>query len=224
MLSHTISTFDAALVNEVRAHYHDPEKHPAPGGKGGDTVLAELTNFLESSGGSDPLAKIYITSDPLEGLPAALLLFTVSYAPKFVYDRNFGTLVRAKPKYPVDSAPIVVGMATVLKQYHPSVTRQVSCPATSCLSCRLSLTHASTWLFARVQFLAYCGQFVRSMVDSCFMKEAKVTALPIEALNVLLMLEQFCRFAQIPRSVLTGFVPDYIYDAIDIDSAQPVGQ
>jgi len=74
------------------------------------------------------------------------------------------------------------------------------------------------------QFLAYCGQFVRSMVDSCFMKEAKVTALPIEALNVLLMLEQFCRFAQIPRSVLTGFVPDYIYDAIDIDSAQPVSQ
>jgi WASH complex subunit strumpellin len=125
LLSHTISTFDAALVNEVRAHYHDPEKHPAPGGKGGDTVLAELTNFLESSGGSDPLAKIYVTSDPLEGLSAALLLFTVTYSPKFVYDRNFGTLVRAKPKYTVDSAPMVVGMATVLKQYHPSVTRQV---------------------------------------------------------------------------------------------------
>lgn len=142
LLSHTISTFDAALVNEVRAHYHDPEKHPAPGGKGGDTVLAELTNFLESSGGSDPLAKIYITSDPLEGLSAALLLFTVTYSPKFVYDRNFGTLVRAKPKYTVDSAPMVVGMATVLKQYHPSVTRQVRCVLLA-RECRLC--HCTRW-------------------------------------------------------------------------------
>ena len=33
----------------------------------------------------------------------------------------------------------------------------------------------------------------------------------------LIVMEHFCRFAHIPRSVLTGFVPDYIYDAITTD-------
>ena len=190
LLSHTIETLDTALLNDIRAHYHDPEKNPLPGADGDKPILAELTRFVESAGGSDPLSKIYITSEPLAGLAPTLLLFVISYAPKFVYDKNFGTLMRAKDKYPVDSAPLVVGLVTILKQFHPSVSRQ---------------------------FLAYSGQYVRAMVDAAFMKEAKITGLPIEALNMLLIMEQFCRFAHIPRSVLSGFVPDYIYDAITTD-------
>jgi hypothetical protein len=48
----------------------------------------------------------------------------------------------------------------------------------------------------------------------CFTREAKIAEVPIEALNMLHVIEQFCKFAHIPRSVMQGFVPAYIFDAL----------
>jgi len=36
--------------------------------------------------------------------------------PRFAYDREFGVLVRRKATEPVDGAPLVAGLATLLKQ------------------------------------------------------------------------------------------------------------
>jgi WASH complex subunit strumpellin len=142
LLSGALETMDKSLINEIRMHYAEPETKPYPGANG-NPILTEVASYLETAGFTEPFSKIYTTSEPLEGLPALLLLFVASYAPKFQFDTQFGTLVRSKDQFPIDGAPLVAGLVTILKQFHPSYTRQ---------------------------FLSLVGQYVRAMVDAAFMK------------------------------------------------------
>ena len=48
--------------------------------------------------------------------PACLLPSPLRQIPRFAYDREFGVLVRRKATEPVDGAPLVAGLATLLKQ------------------------------------------------------------------------------------------------------------
>ncbi len=89
----------------------------------------------------DPLDKIYITSQPLEGLPVLLFLFLLTYLPKLEYDINFSALIRKKSAYPLDGIPLAVGLACLLRQYHPAVTRKL---------------------------ISYLGQFVRTSIQQAF--------------------------------------------------------
>jgi WASH complex subunit strumpellin len=77
----TLDTFNRAVTKEVRSHYRDPEGHPYPN-SATNPLMAETTALLEASGMDDPLHKIYITTNPLEGLPQLLFLFLLTYLPK----------------------------------------------------------------------------------------------------------------------------------------------
>jgi WASH complex subunit strumpellin len=79
LLFQALDTFNHGLMNDINIHYSHPEK-PYP-----DTdnpVLFETSVLLEACGLDDPLQKIYVTSQPLEGLPVLLLLFLLAYLPK----------------------------------------------------------------------------------------------------------------------------------------------
>jgi len=41
------------------------------------------------------------------------------YMPKLHWDPDFATLMRAKPSFGLDGMPLVVGLATLLKRFHP---------------------------------------------------------------------------------------------------------
>ena len=102
--------------------------------------------------------------------------------------QNFGCLVRRKNGDAIDGVPLIVGCATVLKQFHPSYTRK---------------------------FLAYLGQFVRSNIDFTLTREAnKLNDVPFEVMNTIIFIEQFCMvghcFGRVCRcsdesSILHGF-------------------
>ena len=81
ILHQSLDTFNRGLMNDVKNHYRDPEKFNYPG-KEDNSLLFETTTLLEACGMDDPLQKIYVTSDPLEGLPQLLFLFLISYLPK----------------------------------------------------------------------------------------------------------------------------------------------
>jgi hypothetical protein len=103
--------------------------------------------------------------------------------------------VRKKSKYPLDGIPLAVGLACLLKQFHPSYTRKL---------------------------ISYLGQFVRSNLQSVFMEvDTKPQEIPREVLNTLVFVEQMCHYASVPRSVVHMFVPPYIFDALRF-SAVPV--
>lgn len=112
------------------------------------------------------------------------------------YDTNFGALVRKKALYPLDGVPLAVGLACLLKQFHPSYTRKLMC---------------------------YLGQFVRSNLQQVFSPEADVKAVvqevPREILNMLVFMDQLCHYASVPRAAVHEFVPPYIFDALRFAAA-----
>jgi len=70
-----------ALINDIEAHYSRPEQHHYPG----NPILPDLSKYLESSGVDDPFTKIFITTDPPQGLPCVLLLFVLSQVCFFLH-------------------------------------------------------------------------------------------------------------------------------------------
>jgi WASH complex subunit strumpellin len=104
------------------------------------------------------------------------------------YDSNFGALVRKKSKFPIDGVPLAVGLACLLKQFHPSYTRKL---------------------------LAYLGQFIRTTLNTVFQEvDTKVVEVPKEILNTLVFMDQLCHYASVPRSAVHAFVPPYVFDSL----------
>ena len=120
----------------------------------------------------DPLAKVYITSRPLVMLPLVLALFTISQIKKLRYDGDLATLRRIEQTDEVDGYVLVVGLATILKQWHPSYLRM---------------------------YLEAISQFVRSNVHCAFAGEnvhesgsEGGVALPKDAQCMMTLMEQIC--------------------------------
>ena len=194
-LYQSLDTFNKSLVNDIKRHYTHPEKFPYPVKE--SPLLFETVSMIESCGMDDPFHKVYATSEPLEGLPVLLFIFLLTYLPKLEYDGNFGALVRTKSSFPLDGLPLVVGISCLLKQFHPSVTKQLMC---------------------------YLGQYVRTNiqlnlqdVDQKVAGDAKLTFdVPKDVLNTLLLLDQLCHYSSVPRSVVHAFIPPYIFDSITV--------
>ena len=114
------------------------------------------------------------------------------------YDPNFNSLIRKKSSYPLDGIPLVVGVAGLLKQFHPQTTRSL---------------------------LAYIGQFVRSTtyniindpsssVDHDNGKAAAAANIPYEVFNTIIFVDQLSTYGNIPRNLIHEFIPAHIFDSI----------
>ncbi|UYV65163.1 KIAA0196 [Cordylochernes scorpioides] len=138
LLASALHNFNSALLTDIEAHYADPSK-PYP--KEDSPLMYELTTYLDWTGLSEPLAKIYTTPRPMTHLSLFLFLFGISQlTTKLTFVRSLGgALVAKRPADSIDGLPFVVGVLTLLSQYHQD--------------------HKS-------HFLAYLGQYVRSNLDS----------------------------------------------------------
>lgn len=182
ILTSALSSVNDGLISCVRSHYNNPLTYVYPS----NPILPSVGEYLECAGINNPITKIYITTEPIDGIPILLFLFTLSQIQKLQWHSKYCTLV-AKEKggsSMLDGAPLVVGVITVLKQFHSNHTHS---------------------------FLQYCGQYVRTHISN-LPNASKVTALPFEVTNMLLFLEEFCRFAHISRKAVEAVVPAYIFD------------
>ena len=186
-LASALANFNRALILDVEAHYKDPSSNPYPsGGSSGDNdLLYDLTNYLESVGISDPLTKIYITAKPLPNIPLFLFLLILSQLPKLQYIKSVGCLVSKKSEsgVTVDGAALVVGVVTILKQFHSQNTEDC---------------------------LALLGSHLCKITEA--LASASVSAFPPEAFNLLVFLEQYLSFTKQPRQIVEAHVPGYILD------------
>uniref|UniRef100_A0A4X1SXK5 WASH complex subunit 5 n=1 Tax=Sus scrofa TaxID=9823 RepID=A0A4X1SXK5_PIG len=135
-LAAALENLNKALLADIEAHYQDPSL-PYP--KEDNTLLYEITAYLEAAGIHNPLNKIYITTKRLPYFPVVNFLFLIAQLPKLQYNKNLGMVCR-KAADPVDWPPLVLGLLTLLKQFHSRYTEQ---------------------------FLALIGQFIRSTVEQC---------------------------------------------------------
>ncbi|CAG2056387.1 unnamed protein product [Timema podura] len=181
-LAGTLQTMNDALLTEIQRHYKDPTK-PYP--KEENPLLYELSTYCDWAGISDPYSKIYITTNNLQFFSLLTFLFTISQVPKLLYIKNIG-LVCKKPQDPIDGVPFIVGIQTILKQFHPEV---------------------------RNQYLLYMGQFIKSHIAfSLSSSSSKPTELPNEVVNTLHFIESFVHYAALPREAVTKHIPDLILD------------
>lgn len=191
-LSCSLEALNDALLADIKIHYARPEERPYPE----NPTLPDVSQYLEHSGINNPLTKIYITNDgPLIGIPCLMFLFILDQVSRLHWDVERSTLVCTKPQknQPLDGAPLIMGVVTVLKQFHSSYTHS---------------------------FLAYLGQYVRSHISSAGGRPSGnssdsrgvAAALPAQVRSVLLFLEEFCRFSYIDRKAIDSIIPSYIFD------------
>lgn len=102
---------------ELKDHELDSEKtYP------NTELLYELNKYLEWSGIYNPYEKIYIETKFLKNCAVAIFLLTLSHLSKLVYVKNISTLIGKKPVDHIDGTSFIVGVLTVLKQFHSDVT------------------------------------------------------------------------------------------------------
>jgi len=181
ILSCTLENLNSALITDVKKHYSNPESYPYPG----NPVLPNITKYLENAGISNPITKIYITTEPLPGIPILMFLLVLSQVTKLEWNPKLCTLTNKTKGYPLDGAPFIMGVITILKQFHSS--------------------HTHT-------FLAYLGQYVRANVSAAAGAGDKAANIPNDVINVLLFLEEFCRFSYMSRKAIEALVPSYLFD------------
>ncbi|KAL8181733.1 UNVERIFIED_CONTAM: WASH complex subunit 5 [Gekko kuhli] len=178
-LAAALENLNKAILADIEAHYQDPSL-PYP--REDNTLLYEITAYLEAAGIHNPLNKIYITTKRLPYFPIVNFLFLISQLPKLQYNKNFGMACR-KPADPIDWPPLVLGLLTLLKQFHSRYTEQ---------------------------FLALIGQFVRSTMEQC--TSQKIPEMPADVVGALLFLEDYVRYTKLPRRVVEAHVPSLIFD------------
>ena len=78
-------------------------------------LLPELCKTLEGAGLHNPMAKIYVTTDPFTELPLIAAMYTLSYISKYNYDEFMSMLMpdkRVRRSTAVDICPLVVGIVS----------------------------------------------------------------------------------------------------------------
>nr|XP_014350179.1 PREDICTED: WASH complex subunit strumpellin [Latimeria chalumnae] len=178
-LAAALENFNKALLADIEAHYQDPSL-PYP--KEDNTLLYEITAYLEAAGIHNPLNKIYITTKRLPYFPMVNFLFLIAQLPKLQYNKNQGMVCR-KPTDPIDWPPLVLGLLTLLKQFHSRYTEQ---------------------------FLALIGQFIRSAMEQC--TSQKIPEMPADVVGALMFLEDYVHYTNLPRRVVEAHVPSFIFD------------
>eukprot|EP00293_Proteomonas_sulcata_P005247 CAMPEP_0184317760 /NCGR_PEP_ID=MMETSP1049-20130417/98531_1 /TAXON_ID=77928 /ORGANISM="Proteomonas sulcata, Strain CCMP704" /LENGTH=286 /DNA_ID=CAMNT_0026637271 /DNA_START=50 /DNA_END=906 /DNA_ORIENTATION=- len=181
-LSSALEVMNESVINDIRAHYAHPDRKPYPSED--KQLLPSLAPYLDCLGLSCPLLKIYITTEPLDGIACFIFLFVLSQLQQYKYDFKMGILVPKDRGYTFDSTPFVVGVVTLLKQFHSENTQK---------------------------FVAYMAQYVRCNVVITA-RESKLKEFPPDVMNILIFLRDFCKYGQCNRDVITQHLPSYLFD------------
>uniref|UniRef100_A0A8C8BGL1 WASH complex subunit 5 n=1 Tax=Otus sunia TaxID=257818 RepID=A0A8C8BGL1_9STRI len=163
-LAAALENLNKAILADIEAHYQNPSL-PYP--KEDNTLLYEITAYLEAAGIHNPLNKVRITFQ-------CLVQFHLFY---FVNMCCFGFFFGAgvvckRPADQIDWLPLVLGLLTLLKQFHSRYTEQ---------------------------FLALIGQFIRSTMEQC--TSQKIPEMPADVVGALMFLEDYIRYTKLPRKV-----------------------
>jgi len=195
MLTCTLEAMNDSLLFDVKCHYRNPAKFAYPSDD--NTVLGDLAEHLNFVGICNPMAKIYITSDPLPCLPLILFLYIISQIDKLSWNTAFNSLCYITTNQQFDATPLIVGILTILKQFHPQNTSAL---------------------------VALLCQYVRCFIhDQGEKKNEKSSAkssnkmMPKQAKNALHFLDLMCKYgAHVDRKDIAGYLPQYMFDSYDM--------
>lgn len=108
--------FCSSLLLELKYHELDSQK-PYPDAE----LLYELDKYLGWTGIYNPFEKIYVDAKPMKNCAATLFILTLSHLAKLNYVKCVSTLTGKKPIEHVDGVSFVVGVLTLLRQFHSDI-------------------------------------------------------------------------------------------------------
>ncbi len=89
----------------------------------------------------------------------------------------------------MDGFPIVTGLACILRQSHPLISRKV---------------------------IQYLGQFIKLTVQTVYTindVDSKAVSIPEEIINILIFIEQLSLELVIPKETIYEFIPPHLLDS-----------
>ena len=103
-------------------------------------LIYELTNYLEWSGFSDPLSKVYVSPYFVQHCDLIALTLVILINSKLIYIKNIQGLSCKKIADSCDGLPFIFGLLTLLKQHREEIT---------------------------IKFVANLGQYIYSQLSIC---------------------------------------------------------
>ncbi|XP_077250204.1 uncharacterized protein LOC143889756 isoform X2 [Tasmannia lanceolata] len=151
----------------------------------------ELSKQGMLCGFCSPFQTIYISEDPPTFLARCVSIMTISQFPRYVLDTHLGTLTSRRKSVVLDFSPVVIGLGTFLRQFHP------------------------TYMTLYVQ---YMGQYIRTMAETAFgtlYEPHKGSADPTtEVSKSVFWLMYFCKHMGIPKDLLDSCLPPSLFSIL----------
>ncbi|EGC36216.1 hypothetical protein DICPUDRAFT_151370 [Dictyostelium purpureum] len=189
MLFCSLDIMNKSLLKDIQSHFQRPdEKNPYPSDD--NTLLSDLSQFLDTTGINDPFTKIYITTSPLEAFPCLLFLFVLSQVTKFQYNSKLNVMQAKKQKNSYDWTPFITGCITILQQFHSLHTQK---------------------------FLAFVGQYIKCQINISLANPKETTEeYPEDVVALLRFLEDFCKYSHTSRNQINNYIPPYLFDHFNL--------
>ncbi|KAF0972785.1 hypothetical protein FDP41_009034 [Naegleria fowleri] len=164
-------------------------------------IFSELTQYLQTSGMHQPFEKVYITPqyntsstmttssgvsstyNNIQHVAVTMFLFVLYCIERFTYISSIDCLVSKKKGDILDGTPFIIGIYTILRQFHSSETHL---------------------------FLAYIGQYIRANTDQINI-EKKGASIPDNVIFMLRFVQRFCKYGNISQKVLDCHVPAFLF-------------
>ncbi|XP_047367322.1 WASH complex subunit 5 isoform X2 [Vespa velutina] len=176
-----LQTLNTAILSEIKLNNLSDERKI----KKSDEIqlLHELSLRLDWAGISDPLNKSYIKPPHVNNISFVMFLFTVSQLGKLYYCRNTASLLSKKSQDPLDAVAFAIGIQTVLRQFHISIT---------------------------CNYVKYICMYILSLVTLDSTKVGSETE--SESTASIHFLDLFVKYSGIPRSYVFHEIPNVILD------------
>lgn len=137
-------------------------------------------------GSVDPMSTVFMKTDPLEGFPSLLALFVIKYMKRVSFDTRLG-VIKGRDDESFDGWSIVAGMATSLRQFHPSYTKAT---------------------------FALLGQYVKCSAQANMNNPDRVM-ISNDVRHVVTFMRQLRAMANLDHSILNDHIPLYVMELYD---------
>uniref|UniRef100_A0A1A9W7M3 WASH complex subunit strumpellin n=1 Tax=Glossina brevipalpis TaxID=37001 RepID=A0A1A9W7M3_9MUSC len=169
-LESALETFNRSILNELENAAEEKKLRD-------NNVLVDITNYLMFIGSYDPMEQVFVLCRNTHNVALFCFLFTIAHMARLQYSPQLQKLQMKSPKDQIDAMPLMVGLATILQQFHQDV---------------------------KLLYLTYLCQFVTIMVENNLSGKNELSA---EVVTTLHFMETFTSLCKLPRTVLTEHLP-----------------
>ncbi|XP_065361019.1 WASH complex subunit homolog 5 [Calliphora vicina] len=169
-LESALETFNRSLLNELE-NQETQQKFKD------NNLLVDLKDYLMYTGSYEPLEQIFILCKNSHNVALFFFLLIIAHIARLQFSLQTQSLIAKTNKDQIDGTPLLVGIITILQQYHKDV---------------------------KIMFITYLCQYVKIMVESNLSAKHELCA---EAITTLHFLDIFVRKTKLPRNVLSERLP-----------------